>query len=483
MLDADRRGRHPGHLRVSLHSAFALADTGHCVILARYLRRIHGGAANPRNFLEGAIAGHEIPARPAAYRLLPIVLVALVLRLVVMYFVFSPEVLNPGRHHWYFAGEVGQIAGSLVEGKGFGNPFFASTGPTAWLVPIYPSLLGAVFFVFGEYTKAAAIGILSLNCLFSALTCLPVFFMARRSFGEPTAFRAAWVWAFFPYSINFAVGFIWATTLTTLLLPAAFLSGLRLEESARPRAWIWFGLLSGIAAMTDPVVMTTLPALGLWMGYRAWRQRRNWFRLGLAATFAFLAVVAPWFMRNYLVFHEFVPFRDNFGLELCLGNNSDTLHWAALQLGPAHNEQEWQRYVRMGELPYLKSKKQQAMAFIATHKAQFAWTSVRRAIYMWTNYWSFNTDYLKEEPFDIPAIFLNTALNSVGLWGLWIGWRKLGAAVVPYAIVVFGFPVVYYLTHPGDYLRRPADPFFVVLAVYAVTMWLQRRKAERGTGA
>jgi hypothetical protein len=35
--------------------------------------------------------------------------------------------------------------------------------------------------------------------------------------------------------------------------------------------------------------------------------------------------------------------------------------------------------------------------------------------------------------------------------------------------------VVYYVTHPEDYYRRPIDPIFVVLAVYAVTSWIRNR--------
>ncbi len=98
---------------------------------------------------------------------------------------------------------------------------------------------------------------------------------------------------------------------------------------------------------------------------------------------------------------------------------------------------------------------------------------------MWTNYWSFDPAYLREYPFDIPAIFLNVTLSGLALWGLWIGWKRFGAAAIPYAIALFGFPVVYYITHPEDRYRRPADPFFVILAVYAVTVWLESRKQKR----
>lgn len=414
----------------------------------------------------------ETNSPPRSVRLLRIVLVALALRLAVMGFVY-PEHLNPERDHWYFGGETGHIARSLVEGKGFSSPMFADTGPTAWQTPIYPSLLALVFRVFGVFTKGAAISILSVNSLISSLTCLPVFFITRRTFGEKAAWRAAWAWAFFPYAIFFAASHIWPTTLTTLLLSVAFLAGLQLEDSMQSGTWIKFGLLSGVAAMNDPVVLTVLPLLGLWMCYRAWLRRDNWLRPALAAALAFVVVVLPWFIRNYRAFHKVVPFRGNFGVELYIGNNGDLSHFTARYLHPEHNEEEWQEYVRLGESRYMQHKLQQAMAFISNHKGLFLWSSLRRAIYMWTNYWSLTPDYLKEEPFDIPAIFLNITLSTLALCGLWTAWRTFGVIVVPYAIALFCFPVVYYLTHGEDFYRRPADPFFVVLAVYAVTAWLQ----------
>lgn len=406
-----------------------------------------------------------------------IVLVALAVRLVAMSFLYQ-EHLNPQHDHWSFGGEVGDIARSLVQGKGFGNPMFADTGPTAWLPPIYPSLLALVFRIFGVFTKGAAIFILSLNSIFSALTCLPVFYIALRSFGEKVAWRTAWTWAFYPYGIYFAASHIWPTTLTTLLLSTAFLLGLRLEDSTQPRIWIGFGLLGGIASMSDAVVMAVLPPLGLWMCYRTWQQKKTWIRPALGAVFAFLIVVSPWFARNYIVFHKIVPFRSNFGIELYVGNNNDTSHWITLALHPEHNQEEWRQYARMGEAPYMQLKKQQAIAFISTHKKLFLLTSLRRVIYMWTNFWSLNPDYLRDEPFEVPAILFNTTLSALALWGLWTGWKKFGAAVAPYAIVLFFFPMVYYLTHPEDYYRRPADPLFVILAVYAVTAWVQHRSRE-----
>jgi hypothetical protein len=406
------------------------------------------------------------------------VLAGFAIRLIVVGFLY-PERTDPARDHWRFGGEVGRVARSLVQGKGFSSPMFAETGPTAWLTPVYPALLALVFKIFGVFTTASAICILSLNSLFSALTCLPVFFMARRSFGETTAWRAAWVWAFFPYGIYFAADFIWPTALTTLLLPLAFLSALALEESSRPRTWMRFGLLTGIAAMCDPVVMTALSPVGVWMCYRAYRRKWNWLRLAIVAAMAFTVIVSPWFVRNYVTFHKVVPFRGNLGLELYSGNTADTSRWSKGDAQPSHSEREWREYQDSGEMRYMAHKREQALDFISSHKKLFLWVSLRRAIYMWTNFWSFDPDYLREEPFEVPAIFLNTAMSALALWGLWIGRRTLGATIAPYALAVFFFPVLYYATHPEDYFRRPMDPIFVVLGAYAVTAWLQRRGLEK----
>ena len=52
--------------------------------------------------------------------------------------------------------------------------------------------------------------------------------------------------------------------------------------------------------------------------------------------------------------------------------------------------------------------------------------------------------------------------------GLRRAFRVSSALAAPFAIVLFLFPTIYYFTHPADYFRRPIDPIFVVLAVYAV---------------
>jgi Dolichyl-phosphate-mannose-protein mannosyltransferase len=401
------------------------------------------------------------------------VLVALAIRLVVMVFLL-PEQLEPKRDHWHFGYETGRIARSIVEGKGFSNPLFADTGPTAWMTPVYPYLVAGVFKVFGVYTKASAIVLLSLNAVMSAIVCVPVFLIARISFGARVAKWSGWAWAFCPYGIYFPVERIWETWLATLLLCLLFLITLNLENENRYSRWVGFGLLWGVAALTSPAMLAALPFLAVWVIYRRHRCGERWFCVNVVAAIAFIAVISPWFVRNYEVFHRVVPFRDGMGLVLRLGTKGTTDYWGPYELGPWHNDAEWAEFQQLGELGYMDKKKQQAFEFIRANPGWYVRATVRRAIFLWTGYWSLDPEYLKEEPFDPANIFLCSTLTALALVGLWRAWRVDWSIAMPYALVLFSFPLIYYVTSPEVYYRRPIDPFFVILAVAGVMrkQWL-----------
>ncbi len=407
-------------------------------------------------------------------------------RLAVMGFLY-PQRLNPARDHWKFAGETGRIARSLDEGHGFSSPFFADTGPTSWLSPVFPATLAGVFKVFGVYTQASALAILSIDCLLGALTCIPVFLIARQTFGHTAAHWAGWLWAFFPYSIFFAASFIWDTTLSTLLMALLFLTVLRLENTPRWWPWFGFGALTGFAALTNAVLLGPMPFLALWALYGLRKRGERWFAPGAAALLAVIIVVSPWFVRNYRAFHKVIPFRGGLAFEFYCGNNADSWHWDPPGYHPSDSATEWNEYRDLGETNYFALKKQEAVAFISTHKKLYAVQTLRRVVYIWTGFWSFSRRYLREEPFDPANIVFCTALTILAFLGLrrtrlgGQAWQEEGAARgAPYVILFLIFPLIYYATHPEDYYRRPLDPMMVALA--AGTIVNLRRGRGNATG-
>jgi len=409
--------------------------------------------------------------------LLTIVLVAFALRLAAMAFLY-PEQLDPARDHWRFGYETGRIARSIALGKGFGNPLFEDTGPTAWMTPVYPCLVAGVFKIFGIYTKMSALVLLSLNALISALTCIPIFFIGRKSFGERTARGAAWVWAMFPYGIYFPVERIWETWLSTFLLTLLFLWGLYIEDSTSLRDWASWGLRWGVAALVSPAVLGVLPFSGLWILYRRHQKGLRSIPHVTIASLFFIAVVSPWFVRNYVVFHRFIPFRDNMGIVLLTGTRGNTDYWGPHEFGPWHNDYEWAEFKRLGELEYMQQKKQYALNFIRNNPGWYAWTTMRRAVFIWTGYWSLRHDYLVQEPLDPPNIVFSTTFTLLALLGLWKAFRAGVGTAMQYLFLLFCFPLIYYITVPEMYYRRPMDPIMVVLATYAVLKWWDSKKAR-----
>ena len=77
-------------------------------------------------------------------------------------------------NHFAFGWEMGCLGKSVAEGRGFSDPFCVGTGPSAWEPPLYPYLIGGVFKIFGTYSYASAWVLLTVNSLFSAVTCIPI---------------------------------------------------------------------------------------------------------------------------------------------------------------------------------------------------------------------------------------------------------------------------------------------------------------------
>jgi 4-amino-4-deoxy-L-arabinose transferase-like glycosyltransferase len=248
------------------------------------------------------------------------VLVALLLR-VALIAALGAYHKDPSEGQIHFGYETGRVARSIVLGQGISSPFHDPSGPTGILMPLFPYLLAGVFKLFGIYTNASGFVILTLCSLFSALTCAVVFSIGEVTFSRTVANISSWTWAFHPVAVFISVLRIWETTLATLLLSLVVLLTLRLERDTRLWVWFGYGVLWGLTALSNPTVVAVMPFWGAWLWYRLGRQGTRPERFVALAAFALVLSVSPWFIRNYRVFHQFIPFRTNFGLELQIGNN------------------------------------------------------------------------------------------------------------------------------------------------------------------
>jgi Dolichyl-phosphate-mannose-protein mannosyltransferase len=390
-------------------------------------------------------------------------------RLIIVALVYK-GFLDPARDHWEFGYEIGRVARSIVLGKGFANPYWANTGPTALLTPVYPYLLAGVFAAFGVYTKASALVFLAITTFFSAVTSVPIFLIARKTLDLRTANIVAWAWAFFPYAINFSAATMWYHSFVALLLAVIFLLVLSLGSSDRLTAWAGLGALLGFAALTNPVMIGIAPFIGGWLWVQLNRRcKRAWaaVSVGLIAT---VVTILPWLIRNEHVLDQPVVFKDGFWLEVCVGNVNNTLHWWDGEEHPSGSARENEQYERLGESNYMAAKRRRAIAYIATHPGAYALRSLRHVFFMWTGFWSFDREYLRQEPFDPENICFLSVLSLLSIVGLYSMFREgRGTTAMLYCLVLLSFPIPYYLSHLDPGFRHPVDPLLVILACFAVT--------------
>ncbi len=210
--------------------------------------------------------------KKAATSLVLIVLVALAIRVA---FLVDYKSHNSDRAVSVipFLFESGNIAHSVADGKGFSSPFRVDTGPTAWMSPVYPLILAAIFKLFGVYTLHAWYASVSFNILCVTLACIPIYFAGRRIGGEKYGVAlgavAAWLWAIFPNAILMPVESMWEASLAALLGATILWATLALDEDRSPLAWCAYGLLWGFTLMTSAALAALLPFLLCWLWWRA----------------------------------------------------------------------------------------------------------------------------------------------------------------------------------------------------------------------
>lgn len=367
--------------------------------------------------------------------------------------------------HFAFGWEMGCVARAIASGRGFSDPYCVPSGPSAWEPPLYPFLMAGVFKIFGTYSIASAWVLLTINSLFTALTCIPIYFIARKTMGETVAHWSVWIWALLPYTWYWSIHWIWDTTISPFLLSLIFLTALELQSWEGQRGWVLFGVLWGVVALLNPSMLSFLPFCGLWVWYRRHQSGLRSLAGVAVASAVFFLCLSPWLLRNYRTFGRFVFIRDDFGEQFRLGNGpyADGMLMAYLQ--PNLNVTELKRFQSLGELEYARVRKQEAVAFIRENPARFVIISCKRFVYYWSG-------VLK--PGDSIAVgmlrnSLFLASSVLALWGLGRAVRKRVPGAWLFALLVLAYPTTYYFVFPHARYRHPLEPELIILMVYLVS--------------
>lgn len=350
---------------------------------------------------------------------------------------YGPEVL-------FMQNESSHIARSLVAGLGFSSPYAnVPTTPTAQQPPLYPLVLAGIFRWFGTCTRESAWAAVSLNIVAAALTAVLLYYLGKAYFSEAVGMVAAWAavlpWmsSGLPLSVSLSSPFLAALGLSILLL-------LLPRAVKRDRGWLALGVYAGLLVLLQTTLLSILAAYGVWLALCKARSRRMLWALA-----ALLLTLLPWTIRNYVELGRLIPIRDNFGLELWLGNRPGMR--GTVDYNGDFPDHDPSTFARLGELRFMDAKFAEAKAFVISHPVAFFKRCLRRAVEFW---------YFPNSPWW-------GLLSALGWVGAILACRKhaMGSLL---AIPLFVFPPVYYVTHLFPIYRYPIDPLIILLAAYAV---------------
>jgi hypothetical protein len=366
--------------------------------------------------------------------------------------------------------EVTRIAASIAGGRGFSSPFSQPTGPSAWIPPVYPYLLAGIFYVFGAFTAASYWVAVMLNIIVHALTCIVLYWAAGEAFGRRAGLYAAIALAsfpllFYPLVLLHVLGgyggqglfippnMIWYTHLSELTIV------LLIWLTMRPFHWAVYGAAWGITALINPTALSMAPAFLAW---RLRHHRESWRHLGLSLATAVLCVT-PWLVRNFEVFHRPVFIRDNFGVELRVGNQPGSGGQWIPSVHPDQNAYELSRMAAMGEVEYAHDCGQEAVNSIRSRPGEFVRDTIRRIAYWWighplTSQRLHALRFLKYLP--------QLTFSLLTLYGTFRVLRRGNQEAQLFVAVLVFYPLIYYVTHTfTSYLYvYPIQPEMLALA-------------------
>jgi 4-amino-4-deoxy-L-arabinose transferase-like glycosyltransferase len=364
-------------------------------------------------------------------------------------------------------------------------------GPSAFRPPGYPMLLAAVYAVAGS--EVPPIGRL-LGAFLGTLSVALIWLIAVRLWGRRVGMCAATIAAIAPPLVVLSTALVSEALFVPIVL-AAVAAAIEARRAERPVRWIVAtGILVGAAALTRTNGLILLLPFSLAVAPARSRWRLRALPPPAAVIVIAAVVIAPWTIRNAVVFHRFIPLSTEIGYTLA--GTYDQASRADHRWPAVWKESEHGASLEYGEILFEAEIHRWKEPTYGDHLLTAAIADIRRdpsyvlKVGLWNSLRMF---HLAERDFaignlrdtDIPRV--PALLEIYGFYPLAVlalggmltrrarrapRWLWLVPVCLATSVFVTGF----------IRFRAPIDPFLVILAALAVAGTLERRSRRRDRG-
>ena len=351
---------------------------------------------------------------------------------------------------------------------------FSVGADRAWEMPGPALFFSPAVWLFGPHD--AIIPLRFVQALLVLVQCGLVATIVRRVFNNPrVAFVGAWLTAVYPF-ILFYQGLLLSETLFNTFLLAGMAAlfwwrdrGLRVDGS------LLLVTLFFAAATMSKATLTILPPLLL--ALTAWLCGIGWRRTAailVAASTLYAACMSPWWIRNAMVLHAFVPFTTGSAQNLYLGNNPRNTDAGIAWDIDAEPEVVAKINALPDELARQRAFSKAAMDYITAHPVTFITMAGKKFLRLWNivpNAAEFRTGLYSIISAASFGPILALALLSALRWRL--RWRELA----PLYLVIAYFTFVHVVTIASLRYRLPIEPLLIVLAAEPLSALIETMRA------
>jgi hypothetical protein len=353
-------------------------------------------------------------------------------------------------------GELGaeyfNLAKSLVSNKGFSNPFAVPTGSSAWMPPLYPSILAILLKIFldRETVMWSVIILQNLSLVFTGFT---IYQVAKRTSNNKLIYiivplYTLWLCFNFPFFFqsNHDTWFIMLLIDFMLLLIISSKNNL-----------IYWGLLGGATILTCPVAIIS------WL-VSVLRKTKLWvfpfFITGFIALF--------WVSRNWIQFNRIILIKSNLFFELAYSNiyTEDGIYdntvfkkhpYYLAQIAPL----AFARNVKNGEMGIIDGAKHEFLRYLIKNPYDFGKKIINRFLVATLYYKTFFPQFEVKHPwykiiyYSLPFIGLISLLT---VFKSSLDYIKVSVVIIYLSYLLPYIIVAYYIRY-----LLPLTPILILL--------------------
>jgi len=320
-------------------------------------------------------------------------------------------------------------ANNLLAGNGYADGKWQAFRP-----PGYPFFVALIYFLFGK----SVITLKIIQALISSFIPVLVYFIGQKIMDKKYSLLSAF-YACFYLGLYQEPAHLLSEAVFTPLFVLSILFLLKINENNI------FSFLSGITlgltTFSRPVGLLILPVSILWLLLKF--KKKEFIKISLLLILGFITILLPWWIRNYKIFHTFVP--------VCLETGFVMRH--------AHSSEEQLKYLNeFDNLPELERDRKNFQMGINYFKSMSLIHIMKRwfknlLMFFYPFLPEYDITYMLILPLWFYGIYIVIKNKSIGSYLLF-------SMLIYIPIAIFFFPTVRY--------RHSVGAFFILISFFGL---------------